>query len=193
MRQCEGISRQATTRSLRQQANDAPPGFSSPWPSSSPRPATCCSDTRCAGWSSLRSAGRILLGLILAVLAPTSSVLQVGRVIQAIGTAIGPTASGMIVSESSWHWIFACKSPVVVVVKSRSNFHHQGANGRAPSARRSMLCRPLGIRVRRPGLRDVFIGQCGREFQHCAHQRCGRSGGAGIVHWPPDPPDPKRL
>ncbi|MCI4012613.1 MDR family MFS transporter [Brevibacterium sp. ZH18] len=92
-----------------------------------------------------------LIGLVLAVVAPTFSVLLVARVIQAIGTAIvlpllmnttltfvppksrgtvmglnsiviavgpaiGPTISGVIVNTMSWHWIFALMTPLAVVV-----------------------------------------------------------------------------
>lgn len=92
-----------------------------------------------------------LIGLVLAVVAPTFSVLLVARVIQAIGTAIvlpllmsttltlvpakrrgtvmglnsiviavgpavGPTVSGVIVNTMSWHWIFALMTPLAVLV-----------------------------------------------------------------------------
>ena len=92
-----------------------------------------------------------LLGLLLAVVAPTFSVLLAARIIQAIGTAIvlpllmsttltlvpvqhrgtvmglnsiviavgpaiGPTVSGIIVNSLSWRWIFGVMTPLAAVI-----------------------------------------------------------------------------
>lgn len=97
--------------------------------------------------------GSFLVGLILAVIAPSFTVLLLARVIQALGTAImlpllmnstltlvpperrgmvmglnsiviavgpaiGPTFSGVIVSALSWHWIFVFMVPLAVLVLS---------------------------------------------------------------------------
>lgn len=58
----------------------------------------------------------LMADLGITALAPGFEVLLLGRIVQAAGTAIGPTISGLILSHLSWRFLFAFVLPIAITM-----------------------------------------------------------------------------